>query len=159
MRIRTVLCLGVLGFVIAGLLSGNTRTSATPPAYRGPGVSWREVNIGHGQRCLPVALTAASLSRGLTGVRHVYEPLVFQPRAGQLASFWMRGVRVPLTGVWVSANGRVFGVWHGRPRSRTVHRSGRPVGLVLEYGPRERVPALGTRIAVTGLPCNMGPGL
>lgn len=159
MRLRTVLGLGAAGFLVAVLVGGKTHTSTIPLYYHGPGVQWRLVNVGRGQRCLPVAVTAASQARGLAGIRHVSEPLVLGVRTDQPAAVVSHGDQVRLTGVWVALDGRVLGHWRIRPRRVSRRSSGAAVSLAVLYGPGSRLPRVGTRIALTGLPCNMGPGL
>jgi len=157
MTMRRALLLGLVGFGLAVLLFGKSARSIPPAAAAG--VQWREVDIGAGQECLPVALSAAALREGLMGIRAVLEPMVFDIRPAKVSAFWMHDTRVPLSGVWVNDRSRVFGYWHGRARSDRLHRSVLPVSLVMEYAAGAQLPRRGTRVFVTSAPCNMGPGL
>jgi hypothetical protein len=158
-RVRTVLGLGVLGFVIAGLVAGRTRTITVPLHNTSAGVAWREVNVGRRQVCLPVAISLAARARGLAGVRHVLEPLVIENTPGLLAVISTRGTRVRLAGVWVDASGVVYGSWRSRPGRPRVVRSHGVTPLTVLFGPGERLWPAGSRVAVTSLSCNMETGL
>lgn len=147
----------VLGFVVAGVIAGGVHTGKATAS--GASVSWELVSVDGRSECLPVASSPGAMARGLMGVRHVAEPLVFVFSPARPVGFWMAKTLVRLTGVWVGSDGRVFGRWRGVPLSTRVHRSVRPVSLVVEYGPRERVPAAGVGVGLTGQSCAMGPGL
>jgi uncharacterized membrane protein (UPF0127 family) len=109
---------------------------------------WREVTVAGQTQCLPVAFTLAAQERGLQGVKHVARPMVFAYSPPDTPSFWMKDTPSPLTGVWIGAQGRVIGYWHGKPQSTELHHPSAPVAAVIEYRAGSRVPPTGARFAL-----------
>lgn len=141
--------------------SGASGGAAPSPGGRGrlaaaPRFEWDSVDIAGASSCVPVARTLQTQTRGLMGVRHPI-PMVFAFAPPRLVSFWMKDTPSPLTGVWVDADGRVAGYWHGVPESLTGHPSPAPVRDVIEYPAGDTVPAVGSHVSVSTEGCPAGP--
>ncbi|MBV9311273.1 MAG: DUF192 domain-containing protein [Solirubrobacterales bacterium] len=95
-----------------------------------------------------MASTNAAQQQGLQGVRNVVRPMVFAYSPPATPSFWMKDTPTPLTGVWVGSSGRVIAYWRGRPDSTDLHDPPGPVSAVVEYGPGETVPSIGSSFSI-----------
>jgi uncharacterized membrane protein (UPF0127 family) len=139
---RRLLLAVVVGLLIAGAVSG---LHGGPTTYVA-----RRVVIGDRVYCWPTATTLAEQHQGLQGVTDVRYPLVFVFDQPRVVGFWMKNSPVPLTGAWISPQGRVAGYWHGKPETLTPHYPRRPVALTVEFPSADEVPAVGARVVLEG---------